>query len=99
MAKAPKTATEAPAADVTDPTATEAAAAATIDDAAPPAPKVDPATLPAKIKMVQPHGFIDDEGRHCYWQQGQVVFEPADIALLHERKANFEAVEDAPAKQ
>lgn len=68
-----------------------------VDDASPaaaespaPAEPEAKAPLPAKVKMVRPHGFIDDAGQHRYWQQGQVVFEPADIALLAERGAEFE---------
>ncbi len=45
--------------------------------------------LPAAIKLVRPHGFIDEAGNHRYWQQDQVVFEPADIKVLMERGAEF----------
>lgn len=58
-----------------------------------------PVALPAQIKMTRPHGFIDDAGVNRYWRKDQVVFDPADVALLHERKADFEVVPDAPAKQ
>ncbi|MEQ1694771.1 MAG: hypothetical protein ABL901_02925 [Hyphomicrobiaceae bacterium] len=57
---------------------------------------VEAQSLPAKIKMLEPHGFIDDEtGKSYFWQQGQTVFEPAEIAMLVERKASFEPVSDA----
>lgn len=43
--------------------------------------------LPARIELVRPHSFIDDTGLHRMWNQGQVVADPAEIALLFERKA------------
>jgi hypothetical protein len=48
--------------------------------------------LPAKIRLVEPHGFIDDAGEHRYWQQGQNVTDPDDIAILVDRAANYEVV-------
>ncbi len=42
---------------------------------------------PARIELVRPHSFIDDAGRHRMWNQGQAVTDPAEIALLVERKA------------
>lgn len=99
MAKAPKTATETLSADTpaTDQTADAAASDATSTAS------TNDASLPTQIRMAAPHGFIDEEGKYgeagksFYWQQGQVVFDPAHVALLHERQASFEAVE--PAKQ
>lgn len=77
-----------------DETEAKTATAETADAgaAAPAKPKAK-VPLPQSIKMVKPHGFIDDKGKHRYWQQGQVVFEPDDIAVLVERKATFEVVE------
>ncbi len=48
--------------------------------------------LPAKIEMIHAHGFIDENGTHRYWKGGVIVSDPAEIALLTERKANFKAV-------
>ncbi len=72
-------------------TADAAAPAPAPADAAAPAPAEDVAP-PARIKMIAPHGFIDEDGTHRLWQQGQEVFDPADIALLAERGARFEPV-------
>lgn len=53
-----------------------------------------PTGLPTKIKMTRPHGFVDEEtGESHYWHINQEVFEPADIALLIERGADFEVLE------
>jgi len=49
--------------------------------------------MPARIKLKAPHGFVDEDGTHRYWQQGQVVFTPDDVALLVERGADYEPVE------
>jgi len=54
------------------------------------APTLAPAqdvALPARIELVRPHSFIDDAGLHRMWNQGQAVTDPAEIALLVERKA------------
>jgi hypothetical protein len=46
--------------------------------------------VPESITLSAPHGFIDDEGNHRYWQQGQVVTDPEEVALLIEREASIE---------
>lgn len=43
--------------------------------------------LPAKVRLVRPHGFIDEDGTHRYWKAGDVVSDPATIKLLSDRKA------------
>ena len=50
-------------------------------------------TLPAKVRLVSPHGYIDENGRHRYWHGGDVISDPAEIALLMGRKAPVEPVE------
>ena len=45
--------------------------------------------LPAKIKLVHAHGFIDENGTHRYWKAGVVIGDPAEVDLLIGRKANF----------
>lgn len=73
------------------PTAKEGAADEAASD---PAAAALPADLPAAIKLLQPHGFIDEATQqHRYWQQAQVVFEPADIALLIGRGVLYEPAE------
>lgn len=47
---------------------------------------------PAKIKVVRPHGFITDDGANRHWNQGQIVTDADEIALLIERKADIEEV-------
>lgn len=49
--------------------------------------------MPEQIRLLAPHGFIDEDGKNRHWQQGQVVFEPDDVALLIERGADYEPVE------
>jgi hypothetical protein len=50
--------------------------------------------LPAKIRLMAPHGFVDDDGRNRFWLAGTVVCDPAEIALLVERRAPMTAVVD-----
>lgn len=49
-------------------------------------------SLPSKVRLVWPYGFIDENGRHRAWKGGDVVADPAEIALLIERKAPCEPV-------
>lgn len=46
---------------------------------------------PASIRLLAPHGFIDDAGEHQYWHQGQQVEDPEVVKLLIERGASWEA--------
>ena len=48
--------------------------------------------LPAKVRLVSPYGFIDENGRHRYWHGGDVISDPAEIALLIGRKAPVEPI-------
>ena len=45
---------------------------------------------PKPIRMLAPHGFIDGEGSHKYWNLGQLVEDSDEIALLIERGARWE---------
>ena len=54
------------------------------------APKDNTSEVPQSVTLSAPHGFIDDEGNHRYWQQGQVVTDPEEVALLIEREASIE---------
>lgn len=47
--------------------------------------------LPASVTLAAPYAFYDDEGALRSWGQGRVVDDPAEIALLVERGAIFEA--------
>ena len=67
-----------------------------------PRPKVAPKTeetnagkkLPAKVRLVHSHGFIEPETRrHRLWQAGEMVVSPAEIELLISRGARIEEVE------
>ena len=49
--------------------------------------------MPARIILTAPHGFIDENDRHRYWNAGEIVSEPHEIALLIERGAPVEEVE------
>lgn len=49
--------------------------------------------LPKAVKLLAPHGFHDDE-KHHYWQQGQIVTDVKDIALLIERQAQIEELDE-----
>jgi hypothetical protein len=47
--------------------------------------------LPVSVKLAAPHGFICEETNvHHYWQTGQEVTDPDEIALLIERQAPLE---------
>lgn len=51
------------------------------------------AALPTRIQLVRPHSFIDTDGAHRMWAQGQVVTDAADIELLISRVATIEVLE------
>ena len=45
------------------------------------------------IRLTAPHGFVEDAtGIQRTWQAGQVVTDPAEMALLRERQAPIEDV-------
>jgi hypothetical protein len=50
--------------------------------------------LPKKIRMKHPHGFLDENERLRQWKAGDTITDPAEIALLHERKAPFEILDE-----
>ncbi len=53
----------------------------------PPAPPVHP-DFPRGVKLLAPHGFIEEgTGRHRFWNAGDVVADPAEVALLIGRGA------------
>jgi hypothetical protein len=49
--------------------------------------------LPERIKIIDPHGFIDDEGTHRYWHAGVQVEDPEQIALLIARGATYDIMD------
>jgi hypothetical protein len=49
--------------------------------------------LPTKVLVVRQHSFLDDTGRHRIWLGGQIVTDPADIALLIQRGATLEQLD------
>ncbi|MFT8354583.1 MAG: hypothetical protein ABF617_08255 [Gluconobacter japonicus] len=51
--------------------------------------------FPSSIRLTAPHGFIETVHNKgvFHWEAGEVVTNPATIALLIERKANWEPVE------
>ena len=50
------------------------------------------AALPQRVRLVRPYGFIDEHGQNWHWHQGDVVGDPAQVALLIERGAHIEPV-------
>lgn len=52
-----------------------------------------PVSIPAKVRLTAPHGFIDENSRHRYWNAGEVVGDAAEVALLINRGAPVEPVE------
>lgn len=101
---APKQPVETPKAveqDGTKQVSDTAAAPTTIQTAQvptePAAPPVQPpkakSKVPASVKLMSPHGFIDENEQHRYWHSGQEVTDPEEIALLIERKAPLEGIE------
>jgi hypothetical protein len=51
------------------------------------------AKRPGKIRLTHLHGFIDENDRNRVWRAGDVVTDPAEIALLVDRKAPIETLE------
>jgi len=49
----------------------------------------EPLALPVSVRLLRPHGFIDETGTQRYWRQGLVVSHPADVAVLIARGAHF----------
>jgi hypothetical protein len=49
--------------------------------------KDDAPSLPARVKLTRPHGFIDENGTHRFWHAGDHVSDPATIELLIDRAA------------
>ena len=68
---------------------------ASSDQAAQPAaPSSDPAPaapIPAVVEMASAFGFYDDAGAGHFWNEGQIVTDPDDIALLVAQNAPFRA--------
>lgn len=58
-------------------------------EAASPAEEKEP-EAPKQIRILVPHGFIDDDGSHKYWNAGDVVDNPETIKLLIQRGAHWE---------
>lgn len=50
-------------------------------------------SAPSRIRLIRPHGFVDEYGRHRFWRAGDVVGDPHEIALLLERGAPAEPAE------
>jgi hypothetical protein len=50
-------------------------------------------SLPRAIRLTHPHSFIDENGRHRTWRAGDLITDPAEVALLVERKARHDIVE------
>lgn len=49
--------------------------------------------LPAKVRLVRAHGFIEQEtGRHRLWQAGEMVGDASEIEMLISRGAHVEEV-------
>ena len=46
----------------------------------------------ARFRLVAPHGFIDENGRHRYWNPGDIVSEPAEVEMLKSRQAPIEPI-------
>ena len=47
---------------------------------------------PTRIRLLRPHGFIDDEGRHRRWYPG-IITAPDDIAVICGRGVPHEVLE------
>ena len=39
------------------------------------------------FRLTFPHGFVDEEGKHRFWQAGQEVQDDEELALLRRRCA------------
>ena len=59
----------------------------------PPEEKPLPPGTPKKIRLLSPHGFIDDNGRARNWNAGDVISTGQEIALLVGRGAEHEVLE------
>lgn len=46
-----------------------------------------------RFVLVRPHGYIDDNGRHIFWNVGDIVT-GADAKLLQEQKAPLKRLDD-----
>lgn len=58
-----------------------------------PAPDATPTPPEAvKARLLYAHGFIDENGTHRMWKAGDVVSDPAEIAMLTERGADLESI-------
>lgn len=61
------------------------------------APSAPPDSRPAggepqdgrRFSVVFPYGFIDEDGMHRFWQSGQQVRDPDELALLQARDVNL----------
>lgn len=51
------------------------------------------ASTPRKVRLTEPHGYIDDNGRNRTWAAGDIITEQYEIALLVSRKAPLEILE------
>lgn len=40
------------------------------------------APVPTMIQLTCPFGYMDDENQHHFWQAGQIITDPAEIADL-----------------
>jgi len=49
--------------------------------------------MPARVILTAPHGFIDENNRHRYWNAGEIVSDPHEVALLMERGAPIEVMD------
>ena len=54
-----------------------------------PVPLAPPAEVPAPVirrhRLTHAHGFIDENDRHRHWRAGDVLSDPAEIAMLQAR--------------
>jgi hypothetical protein len=72
-------------------TATPADVLAAADGAA--AKVAKKADLPAKLQLTAPYGFIDENDRARNWRAGDIITDPAEIALLIDRVAPVDFVD------
>jgi hypothetical protein len=47
---------------------------------------------PRKIRLTHRHGFIDHNNRTRTWEAGDVIDDPAEVALLLRRGASHEVI-------
>lgn len=50
-----------------------------------------------RVRLTHQHSFIDEDNRHRVWKGGDVISDPAEIALLRQRGARLEQVDPPPA--